>query len=647
MDSRKDTDQYSEEDDGDHSFDFILNKSQLDTSIVKRIGLQVIRRTVYIAVQVGDHTVLQSVDIDEFFKNTVVPLKKQIREILAKGQPPKLDIQNSVITYLYNNLRHIVTFQSAIKDRYSKSKDGHEPSDLEILYGLAIENSELLFKDQYRTPYAAVKLNTDEWGEHLQVIRLYSKRFKKYLARLFRKSQGGRIASSETIGAVINDLAATVEFDGPTIPLHLRVAWGNSKNRAKPGVIYYDMSDDSWKVIEISFQGWKLLSGIGSGMPVLFRRHNQTSQVEPDRSYDKDIFIQFIGLTNVKGKSHRLLLQVYIVSLLIPDIAHPILTTYGPKGAAKSYLLKLIKMLIDPSAPVLLTLHKSRDEFIQQANHNYLAFYDNVKFIPYWLSDEICKTVTGIGHTKRALYSDDDDIVYEHKHCVSLNGINVSLTEPDALDRSIFIELEEIEDEARKREEEILARFEIIKPKLLAYLFDIVAKAMQIKLTLKLTRLSRMADFTEWGEAISRALGYQDMLFIEAYNENKNQQNVVAVNENLVASLLVKFWADYKPRRGMEYNGTPDQLYRELVQFAEENDIKITNQQFPAASNILVKKLNAVKSNLKGGYGIIVSIQRDQTNSSRITIHDTTRSAPPLLTNHHYALQILHNQILK
>ena len=309
--------------------------------------------------------------------------------------------------------------------------------------------------------------------------------------------------------------------------------------------------------------------------------------------------------------------------------------------------MKLIKVLIDPSAPVLLTLHKGRDEFVQQINHNYLAFYDNVKFIPYWLSDEICKTVTGIGHTKRALYTDDDDVVYEHKHCVSLNGINVSLTEPDAMDRSIFIELEEIEDEDRKKEEEILARFESIKPKLLAYLFDVVAKAMQIKPTLRLTRLSRMADFTEWGEAISRALGYQDMLFVEAYNENKNQQNLVAVNENLVASLLVKFWADYKTRNDAVYNGTPDQLYRELIQFAEENDIKITNQQFPGASNILVKKLNAVRSNLKGGYGIIISIQRDQTNSSRITIHDKTSSSPYLSLNHHYALQILHKQILR
>lgn len=71
--------------------------------------------------------------------------------------------------------------------------------------------------------------------------------------------------------------------------------------------------------------------------------------------------------------------------------------------------------------------------------------------IPYWLSDEICKAVTGIGHTKRKLYSDDEDIIYEHKRCISLNGINVALTEPDALDRSIFIELEEIDDDKRRK----------------------------------------------------------------------------------------------------------------------------------------------------------------------------------------------------
>ena len=55
--------------------------------------------------------------------------------------------------------------------------------------------------------------------------------------------------------------------------------------------------------------------------------------------------------------------------------------------------------------------------------------------------------VTGIGHTKRQHYTDDEDTIYEYKRPICLNGINVALTESDALDRSISVKLKEIDDE--------------------------------------------------------------------------------------------------------------------------------------------------------------------------------------------------------
>ena len=69
-----------------------------------------------------------------------------------------------------------------------------------------------------------------------------------------------------------------------------------------------------------------------------------------------------------------------------------------------------------------------------------MAFYDNVKHVPSWLSDEACKAVTGIGQTRCKLYTDDDDILYEYKRCLGFNGINLNLTEPDALDRTAYID---------------------------------------------------------------------------------------------------------------------------------------------------------------------------------------------------------------
>lgn len=98
-----------------------------------------------------------------------------------------------------------------------------------------------------------------------------------------------------------------------------------------------------------------------------------------------------------------------------------------------------------------MTLHDNLPEFIQQLSHNYLATYDNMKYIPKWLSDEVCKAVTGIGQTKRMTYTNDEDKIFEYKHCLNFNGINIVFSEPDVIDRSIIIELDEIEDEDRKQ----------------------------------------------------------------------------------------------------------------------------------------------------------------------------------------------------
>ncbi len=69
---------------------------------------------------------------------------------------------------------------------------------------------------------------------------------------------------------------------------------------------------------------------------------------------------------------------------------------------------------------------------------------------------------------------------------------------------------------------------------------------MQIKEMLNLKNLPRIADFVEWGEAISQAMGYSPMSFMEIHTENRNEQKIVAVNENLISSLLLKYIQDEK-----------------------------------------------------------------------------------------------------
>jgi len=602
-------------------YDFYLDPSLIDLNIVKRIGIENLTNS--ITVEITQYTVTQTIHLGEFARKTIIPLRKQIEEILPDFQEKeekKKDIVNSIVTCINKNIDKISEYYKEYC-RLGDDELGSENRLEDILVSLALspENNERLFKDQYGKPFAAIRLGMDR---HIDIMPLSSIKYKRYLAMLCRNNIGCCINDS-LVNTAITNISSEAEFNGEVIPLHLRVAWGSKANRSLEDCIYYSIYDSQGSIVQVSKEGWELILGNDNNIPILFRKYNQQPQVEPDRNYPSDIFDQLLNLTNVKSPKHRHLLKVYIITTIIPEIDHVILTTYGQKGAAKSFLLELIKKLIDPTKPTLLTLHRNIEQFIQQVNHNYINYYDNVKFIPYWLSDEICKAVTGIGHTKRQHYTDDEDIIYEHKRCLGLNGINVALTESDALDRSISIELKEIEDENRKKEVDLWKGFERIKPQVFGYILDIIVKAMQIRPTLNLQRLSRMADFTEWGEAISQAMGYPPMSFIEIYAENRNELDIVAVNESLVGSLFLKYIHEFEAQYGLITKKQFDlqELYKSLINFAEINDIAIGGRYFPKDASNLVKKLKIVAPNLKSGYGLIIEVGRDtNTNTSVITI---------------------------
>src|SRR5439155_17290876 len=140
--------------------------------------------------------------------------------------------------------------------------------------------------------------------------------------------------------------------------------------------------------------------------PVLFARYGQIPQVMPERNYPPNIMQQFIdNCTNIKDPKDQLLFKAYLITLFIPDIAHPILLLKGVKGAAKSILQTIVKRLIDPSQVELLILNKKEENFIINLAHNYYNAYDNVRKIPGWLSSDMCAATTGAGFSTRTLYT--------------------------------------------------------------------------------------------------------------------------------------------------------------------------------------------------------------------------------------------------
>ncbi len=214
-------------------------------------------------------------------------------------------------------------------------------------------------------------------------------------------------------------------------------------------------------------------------------------------------------LINVSGEDKKLLLKCYIIAMFYPDIIKPALMLHGEPKAAKTTFQQLLRILVDPSPAMTLSLPTDIAQLAQQMMHNYVCYYENVSDIPKKVSDALCRGVTGDAFSKRELFTDDEDVIYSFKRCIGINGINLGAEESDLIDWGLILELEPIPKEKRRKLQVIWQEFEEIRPKLLGYIFDILSKVLRIISNggIELKSYPRFADFAEIGEIISRCHG--------------------------------------------------------------------------------------------------------------------------------------------
>jgi len=499
-------------------------------------------------------------------------------------------------------------------ERQDEQKSAHEEESNDQsqdrrneLIEIINERTREIFVDKHDTAFAAVQI-----GEHKETLPIKSGRFKKWICRLNYQHLHKTIRA-EDLKQITDLLQAEAQFNGNINSLELRTS---SENIGGKSVFYYDLTNKTWQVVKITEYGWSVEES--SDTPIMFTRYaNQLPQVEPLRRYPRDVFDRFMDLLNVKDDNNRLLLKCYIISLFVPGMPKPILMLHGEQGSAKSTLQELVKRLVDPSSIISLTFPRSNEELIQQMSHNYIAYFDNVSFIKEWTSDQLCRAVTGAGFSKRELYSDDDDIIYSFKRCLGFNGINLAATKADLLDRGIIIELERIPKERRRKAEEILVEFEPMVPLLLGYIFDNLVKVLQVKINggIKIDARSRMADFEEYAEIISRCMGNEPGKFIEAYYKNQQLQTEVVIEGSPVAMAIVKLM-EYRE----EWVGSSTELLTDLELVTGELKIDTQSRSWPKAANVLSRRLNEIKTSLRDADINIDYIQDPDTRVKKIMI---------------------------
>ncbi len=546
--------------------------------------------------------------------NYLIPYT-EFRKHFYMQQAPRKRLLNLILDSLGINSddkNQVALIQDQLNEIYTElgielnalEEEDKNQSTTDKLISIASERC-TLFKDQFNNGFAAIQNGEDDEEKSLAVYPIKSKFFKQWLSYEYYKLTA-KAPNNESLNSAFNVLLGQAVFKGERIHLYNRVAGNEEK-------IYYDLTWNNWRIVEITPGGWHI---IPHSTPIFRRYEHQKPAVYPDTNAKVGDFKRLLNYVPLQEKDDSLFL-VHVLSFFIPNIPHPAVVLYGSQGSGKSTVFQQLRMLVDPSNLEKTAIPKDKKEFIQILAHHYFIPLDNVGSISEEKSDIISRTITGGGISKRQLYTDDDDIIYNFMHCIGINGINVVTTKPDLLDRSILYEFERIPPQQRKEEKKILKEFREDLPLILGGAFTVISNAMNHLLTVRneLNQLPRMADFTVWGEAISRSLGYEPMRFYNSYLNKIKSQNMTALENNVVGELLLEFLKDKD-----SWQGTANELLNELEDTAELLGLKI-GKGFPKSPNALSRKLNELKVNLiDEGY----KITKQRNSRQRLIIIEKT-----------------------
>lgn len=429
-------------------------------------------------------------------------------------------------------------------ENFSLKGDGDERSSKaqRVIELILSQANFTLFHDQYKEGFARFRIN-----DHFEVYPLSSSLFRQWMSKIFWDSEQ-KALGGEDINAACNVLSAMALFEKAKINLFVRVAYDKQE-----GCIYYDLTDEKRRAVKISAGKWEIVEA-----PNLFRRYTvQDAQVEPIRGGDARKLIEHVKLPTEELKK---LYLVYAISCFFPDIQHPIGSIYGPHGSAKTTSGKFLKALVDPSGLDELTIPDEEAELTQQMSHHWLSHYGNLSRLPEDISNCLCRAVTGGSFQTRKKYSDDDDFLRYMRPCIVLNGINIAGTKPDLADRSILFGHERLRPGDWKAPAEVEKLFKADLPAILGGIFDVMAKALAILPSVSTPSMSRMADFERAGIAITRALGWPQEDFIEAFRDNREEHNDAVVQGDPVAVAIVRF----AKTLDTAWEGSPTELFEAI-----------------------------------------------------------------------------------
>lgn len=376
-------------------------------------------------------------------------------------------------------------------DGAGQADKGKGPSQAAILVKIARERFDLFMSDDGR-PYA-VRVD----GPNIALPLRGKAGLRSLLAKVYADEQGGAVPSQSALADAMTVLEGVAQANEPRVP-QLRTA-------RHDGRIVVDLGTTDGRCVIVGPDGWSR----ESRSPVLFRRSGAMKAL-PDPVRDGDGLERLAELLNMSENGFRLLVA-WLVAAFIPDLPHPILAFRGEQGTGKSKAAQMVIGIVDPSGAPKRTAPRDVKSWATQAFNSWALCLDNVSYIPDWLSDALCRAVTGDGIVDRALYTDDDVVVLEFRRVLALTTIDAGALAGDLAERLLTIDLSLIPDHKRREEAELDQAYADAHAAILASLFDLLAAVLKALPDVTLTERPRMADFARILKAVDTIKGWNTL----------------------------------------------------------------------------------------------------------------------------------------
>lgn len=466
----------------------------------------------------------------------------------------------------------------AAEDEVAQGDDEPDKSDRKSQATLLVELAESLFD-----------LGVTDTGEPFAV--------RRDGARLALQLRGGRTSLRATMAAefyaahskapsasALADALSVIEGRAAAcdpVELPLRVA------SHEQGVVI-DLGGPDGHAVVVTPSGWTVVDR----SPVLFRRTNLTMPLPVPIGADGDAD-PLVFLRDLNADEHQLRLLVgWLIAALVPDIPHPVLALFGEQGTGKSTAGRVIGETIDPTAAPLRSAPRHEDQWQVAAAGSWAVVLDNLSAVQPWLSDALCRAVTGDGAVKRQLYTDADVSVLRFRRCVVMTSIDAGALKGDLAERLLPIELERIDPTARRTEADIVAAFEQHHPRLLGDLLSLLAQVLEVLPGVELDELPRMADFARLLAALDIVTGWSTLPAFMGVGDTLAED---VIDADPVAQAVVAL-----VDRDGSWTGSTAALLREIT----DTDARLP-KDWPTTPNVLSGRLKRCATALRQ-VGIVV-----------------------------------------